>query len=192
MGLGKGADFFLYEIMDGLVDDYFPILDDFDETIDNLEREAFDNPTRATLDNIFTIKRAVTSLRRIIGPQRKIFVRLSRDPFSVISRITAPYFRNVYDHLYRIGETAETFKDQSAGLMEAYLMIVSNRLNEVIKVLTLLATIMLPLTVITGIFGMNFETMPALKWQYGYYFVLGMMGLVVIALLFYFRKRKWV
>ena len=192
VSLGKGADFFLYEIMDSLVDHYFPILDDFDEAIDKLEREAFENPTRATLDHIFTIKRAVTSLRRIIGPQREIFVRLSRDRFSVISRITAPYFRNVYDHLFKIGETAETFKDQSAGLMEAYLMIVSNRLNEVIKVLTLLATIMLPLTVITGIFGMNFVNMPELKWQYGYYSVLGMMGLVVFGLLFYFKKRKWI
>ena len=107
----------------------------------------------------------MTALRRITSPQRDIFIRLSRDPFSVISHRAAPYFRDVYDHLFRISDLAESYKDLSAGLMEAYLMVVSNRLNEVIKVLTLLATIMLPLTVITGIYGMNFEYMPEVKWR---------------------------
>ena len=190
--LSKGVDFLLYGAMDSLVDHFFPILDHFDEAIDDLEQEAFNNPTRSTLDRIFSLKRDVTALRRITAPQREIFNRLSRDPFSVISRRAAPYFRDIYDHLFRISDSAETYKDLSAGLMEAYLMIVSNRLNEVIKVLTLLATIMLPLTVITGIYGMNFRHMPELGWRYGYLMILGLMGLVVFGLLYYFRKRKWI
>jgi magnesium transporter len=190
--LYKGIDFLLYEIMDRLVDNYFPILDDFDVVIDELEYEAFHNPTRATLDRIFSLKRDVTALRRITAPQREIFNRLSRDSFTVISRRAAPYFRDVYDHLFRISDLAETYKDLGAGLMEAYLMVVSNRLNEIIKVLTLLATIMLPLTVITGIYGMNFQYMPEITWRYGYFFVLGLMAFVGFGLLFYFRKRRWI
>lgn len=190
--LSKGIDFLLYEIMDRLVDNYFPILDDFDMVIDELEYEAFHNPTRATLDRIFSLRRDVTALRRITAPQREIFNRLSRDSFTVISRRAAPYFRDVYDHLFRISDLAESYKDLSAGLMEAYLMVVSNRLNEIIKVLTLIATIMLPLTLITSIYGMNFEYMPEIKWRYGYLFVLGIMALVGSGLLFYFRKRKWI
>lgn len=190
--LSKGLDFLLYEIMDTLVDNYFPILDYFDEAIEELEEEAFDNPTRSTLDRIFALKRDVTALRRITGPQREIFNRLSRDPFAVISRRAAPYFRDVYDHLYRISDLSDSYKELSASLMEAYLMVVSNRLNEVIKVLTLLATIMLPLTVITGIYGMNFKFMPELQWKYGYFAVLGLMAGVAFGLLYFFRRRKWI
>jgi magnesium transporter len=190
--LSKGLDFLLYEIMDALVDNYFPILDYFDEAIEELEQESFDNPTRSTLDRIFALKRDVTALRRITGPQREIFNRLSRDPFPVISRRAAPYFRDVYDHLYRISDLSDSYKELSASLMEAYLMVVSNRLNEVIKVLTLLATVMLPLTVITGIYGMNFRFMPELEWKYGYFAVLGLMGGVVFGLLYFFKRRKWI
>ena len=190
--LSKGSDFLLYEIMDRLVDNYFPILDDFDVVIDELEYQAFHNPTRATFDRIFSLKRDVTALRRITAPQREIFNRLSRDSFAVISRRAAPYFRDVYDHLFRISDLAESYKDLGTGLMEAYLMVVSNRLNETIKVLTLIATIMLPLTLITGIYGMNFEYMPEIKWRYGYFYVIGIMALVGLGLLFYFRKRRWI
>jgi len=190
--LSRGADFLLHEIMDGLVDNYFPLLDDFDEVIDELEREAFETASKTTLDRIFALKRDVTALRRVTAPQREIFNRLSRDPLSVISRRAAPYFRDVYDHLFRIADLAESYKDLSAGLMEAYLMVVSNRLSEIMKVLTLLATIMLPLTVITGIYGMNFDYMPELNWRYGYFAVLGVMGLVAGGLLLFYRKRKWI
>jgi len=190
--MSKGMDFLLYEIMDRLIDNYFPILDDFDEVIDELEYEAFHNPTRETLDRIFKLKRDVTSLRRITGPQRDIFNRLSRDSFPVISRRSAPYFRDVYDHLARISDLSDSYKDLTAGLMEAYLMVVSNRLNEIIKVLTLSATIILPLTVITGIYGMNFDFMPGINWRYGYFFVLGVMAMVGLGLLFFFKKRKWI
>ena len=188
----RGIDFLLYEIMDGLIDNYFPVLDDFDEVIDKLEYETLHHPTRTTLDRIFNLKRGMTAVRRTTGPQREIFNRLSRDPFTVISRRAAPYFRNVYDNLFRISDLIETYKDLSSGLMEAYLIIASNRLNEIIKVLTLFATIMLPLTVITGIYGMNFDSMPELKWQHGYFIILGVMAAVSFGLLLYFRKRKWI
>jgi magnesium transporter len=192
LNISKGVDFLLHEVMDGLVDEYFPLLDDIDEVIDELEREAFESASKNTLDRVFALKRDVTALRRVTAPQREIFNRLSRDPFLVISRRAAPYFRDIYDHLFRIAEIAESYKELTGGLMEAYLMVVSNRLNEVMKVLTLLATIMLPLTVITGIYGMNFEFMPELKWRYGYFVILGAMGLVAGGLLLFFRKRKWI
>ncbi len=192
LALSKGVDFLLYELMDSLVDNYFPILDHFDEVIEELEHEAIHNPTRSTLDRIFSLKRDVTALRRITGPQRDLFNRLSRDRFAVISRRAAPYFRDVYDHLYRISDLSDSYKDLSGGLMEAYLMVVSNRLNEVIKVLTVLSAIMLPLTLITGIYGMNFTNMPELNSRYGYYGVLGVMGAVAFGLLYFFRRRKWI
>lgn len=190
--LSRGVDFLLYEIMDGMVDDFFPILDDFDEVIDELEREALESPSKTILDRIFALKRNVAALRRVTTPQREIFNRLSRDPFSVISRRAAPYFRDVYDHLFRITELAESYKDSSTGLIEAYLMVVQNRINEVTKALTVLAAIALPSAIISSIYGMNFVYMPEFKWRYGYPLIMGVMGLFTWGLLLYFRKRKWI
>jgi magnesium transporter len=191
LSMSRGMDFLLYEILDGTVDNYFPILDDFDEVLDELEHEVTESPSKETLNRIFSLKRDGMSLRRVTSPQREILNRMSRDPFAVVNKRTAIYFRDVYDHLVRINDLAESYKDLTTGLLEAYISMVSNRLNEVVKVLTALTVIFMPLTVITGIYGMNFKNMPELNSEYGYPVTLGMMAVIVIVMLGFFRKKKW-
>jgi len=116
---------------------------------------------------------------------------MSRDPFAVVNKRTAIYFRDVYDHLVRINDLAESYKDLSTGLLEAYISMVSNRLNEVVKVLTALTVVFMPLTVITGIYGMNFKYMPELDWRYGYHVTIGVMVAIVVVMMWFFRKKKW-
>lgn len=191
LAMSRGMDFLLYEILDGTVDNYFPILDDFDEVVNELEHEVIHNPSKETLNRIFSLKRDGMALRRVTGPQREILNRLSRDPFAVINKRTAIYFRDVYDHLVRISELAESYKDLTTGLLEAYLSVVSNRLNEIMKVLTVFTAVMMPLTVITGLYGMNFKYMPELDWPYGYHMTIGIMAAVIIVMLGFFRWKKW-
>jgi len=191
LAMSRGMDFLLYEILDGTVDNYFPILDDFDEVVNELEHEVIHNPSKETLNRIFSLKRDGMALRRVTGPQREILNRLSRDPFAVINKRTAIYFRDVYDHLVRISELAESYKDLTTGLLEAYLSVVSNRLNEIMKVLTVFTAVMMPLTVITGLYGMNFKYMPELDWPYGYHMTIGIMAVVIVGMLGFFRWKKW-
>ena len=190
--MARGMDFLLYEILDGTVDYYFPVLDDFDAVVDELEHDMSGTPTKETLNRIFSLKRDGMYLRRVTSPQREIVNRLSRDHFEVINKQTAIYFRDVYDHLVRIEGLAESYKDLTTGLLEAYLSVVSNRLNEIVKLLTVFTVVMMPLTVITGIYGMNFEHIPELKSPYGYYGVLGLMVVVVGVMLGFFRRKKWI
>ncbi len=188
----QGADFLLHDILDGLVDNYFPILDRYDEAVDQIEAEVFENPTKTTLNKIFTLKRDIMQLRRVTGPQRDILNRLSRDSFRVISAKAAIYYRDVYDHLVRIAELSDAYRDLISGALEAYLSMVSNRMNEIMKILTVFTAIMMPLTLITGIYGMNFEHMPELTTRYGYYSILGFMCLIAVGLFSFFRRKRWV
>jgi len=192
LAISRGMDFLLYEILDSAVDNYFPILDDFDEVLDELEREVTASPSKETLDRIFSLKRDGMSLRRVTSPQREILNRLSRDPFAVVNKRTAIYFRDVYDHLVRINDLAESYKDLTTGLLEAYISMVSNRLNEIVKVLTALTVVFMPLTVITGIYGMNFKNMPELEWRYGYPATIGAMVTIAVMMLWFFRRKKWI
>ena len=190
--MARGMDFLLYEILDGTVDNYFPVLDDFDAVVDELEHDMNRNPDKQTLNRIFSLKRDGMHLRRVTSPQREIVNRLSRDHFEVINKQAAIYFRDVYDHLLRIEGLAESYKDLTTGFLEAYLSVVSNRLNEIVKLLTVFMVVMMPLTVITGIYGMNFDHIPELKSPYGYYGVLGVMVGVVVIMLGFFRRKKWI
>lgn len=190
--MSRGMEFLLHEILDGTVDHYFPILDNFDEVVDELEREVAEDATKETLSRIFSLKRDGMYLRRVTGPQREILNRLSRDSFEVIDTRAAIYFRDVYDHLVRISDLAESYKDLTTGLLEAYLSVVSNRLNEIVKLLTVFTVVMMPLTVITGIYGMNFENIPELGWSFGYYGVLGVMVVVIAVMLGFFRRKGWI
>ncbi|MEK6684666.1 MAG: magnesium/cobalt transporter CorA [Nitrospirota bacterium] len=192
LAMSRGMDFLLHEILDGTVDNYFPILDDFDEVVNELEHEVVHNPNKDILNRIFSLKRDGMHLRRVTSPQREILNRLSRDPFAVINKRTAIYFRDVYDHLVRISDLAESYKDLTTGLLEAHLSVVSNRLNEILKVLTMFTVVMMPLTVITGIYGMNFTHIPELHWPYGYPMAIGLMVVVVLVILGFFRWKKWI
>jgi len=144
------------------------------------------------LNQIFDLKRDVMHLRRVTGPQRDILNRLSRDPFRVIGEKAAIYFRDVYDHLARIADLSDLYRDMVSSALDAYLSSVSNRLNEVMKILTIFTATMMPLTLITGIYGMNFDHMPELRMRYGYYSVLVIMLVLMVGMFVYFRRKKWI
>ncbi len=187
----QGADFLLHDILDGLVDNYSPILDRFDEAIERIEDEVFAQPDKATLNKIFSLKRDIMHLRRVTGPQRDILNRLSRDPLRVIGSKAAIYYRDVYDHLMRIADISDSYRDLVSGALEIYLSVASNRMNEIMKILTIFTATMMPLTLITGVYGMNFDYMPELRSRHGYYTVLITMLMVMVGMFTYFRKKKW-
>lgn len=186
-----GLDFVLYTILDVMINNYLPVLESIEEQLDECEDQLFTDPNPEVLRKILTLKRTLMRLRRTIFPQREVINHLARSEYEFIQTKTQAYFRDVYDQIYRMAEMTESFRDLSTALVETYLSTVSNRLNEVVKVLTLFATIFMSLSVITGIYGMNFENMPELTWKYGYFVILGIMGVVSFGLLFYFKHKKW-
>jgi magnesium transporter len=170
---------------------YFPNLDAIEDKIQLVQVEVFENPSRETLDRIFVLKRDVMHLRRICMPQREIIHRLSRGEFRVMNAKAAVYFRDIYDNLYRIVDASYQYQDLMQGTLDAYLSAVNNRLNETMKRLTVLAAILATMTVITGVYGMNFEHMPELKWRYGYLWVLFLMAGSTTGLFLWFKKKQW-
>jgi len=190
----RGPAFLLHQILDQVVDFYSPVLDDFDERIDKLEDDIFTlrRPNNEILSEIMDLKRSVLRLRRISGKQMDILLRMSRGEFVLISQDMRPFYRDVYDHLVRVVDLAESYRDLISGSLEAYLSVVSNRLNEIMKVLTIFSAVMLPLTFIAGVYGMNFENMPELHSRYGYYGVWIIMLAVAVAMLLFFKKRGWI
>jgi len=190
----RGTAFLLHQILDQVVDYYSPVLDDFDDRIDKLEDDIFTlrRPNNMILSEIMDLKRSVLRLRRISGKQMDILHRMSRGEFALITEDMRPFYRDVYDHLVRVVDLAESYRDLISGSLEAYLSVVSNRLNEIMKVLTIFSAIMLPLTFIAGVYGMNFENMPELHSRYGYYAVWVIMLVVAVAMLLFFRARGWI
>ena len=190
--LGNGPDFLLYNIVDQMVDAHFPLLDEIEECVDDLQDAIFKDAEPSHLDELLHLKRDVNVLRRQSLPQRELLNQISRGDAQFIQRQHLIYFRDCYDHMFRISETIDVERDMMASTMEAYLSVIANRTNEIMKVLTILSTIMLPLTVIGGIYGMNFKHMPELEWHYGYLFALGLMAATTTTLLLFFRWRGWI
>jgi magnesium transporter len=190
--IGNGADYLLYEIVDLMVDAHFPLLEKIEECVDDLQDEIFRNAHPAHLDELLHLKRDVNVMRRQSLPQRELLNLMSRGDSPFIQQQHLIYFRDLYDHMFRISETIDSERDMMAGTMEAYLSVIANRTNEIMRVLTVLSTIMLPLTLIAGIYGMNFEHMPELHWLHGYPFALGLMGAVAIVMLLFFWKKGWI
>lgn len=168
-----------------------PAIEEMDDKSDQLETEALHEPRRETLMSIMQLKRSILALTRVILPQREIMNGLSLGEYTLISERAQVYYRNIYDHLVQIEMLTLGLRDLAEGVLSAHLSSVSNRMNEVMKILTLIATIFIPLTFITGIYGMNFATMPELAWRYGYFVVLTVMAAIGVSLVVYFRKRKW-
>jgi magnesium transporter len=187
----KGPDFLLHQILDVMFDHYFPSLDAIEDKIQLVQVEVFENPSAGTLDRIFALKKDIMQLRRLCQPQREIVNRLARGEFKVINARAAVYFRDIYDNLYRIVEGAASYGDMVQSTMDAYLSSVSNRLNETMKRLTVISALLMPLTVITGIYGMNFDYMPELRWRYGYFLTLALMAAVSGGLVWFFKKKGW-
>jgi len=196
LAMRQGADFLLYSLVDSVVDAYFPILDKLSDRIDTLEDTIVSKPSPDILTTIFALKRSLVDIRKTVTPQRDIFYQLSREDLAFIKG-KQMYFRDVYDHLIRIADELDTYRDLMAGTLDAYLSTVSNNLNEVMKRLTVIATIFMPITFITGVFGMNFAFAPQVEWDsgpfYGWWFwgVLVVMALITLGQIVYFRKKKW-
>jgi len=190
--LANGPDYLLYEIVDLLVDAHFPLLDRIEECVDELQESIFANAQPLHLDELLHLKRDVNVLRRQSLPQRELLNLISRGDSQFIQKQHLIYFRDLYDHMFRISETIDSERDMMSGTMEAYLSVIANRTNEIMRVLTVLSTIMLPLTLIAGIYGMNFEHMPELHWLHGYPFALGLMAATTLVMLMWFRKKGWI
>jgi len=187
----KGVDFLAHDLIDALVDNIMPTIEEMDEKSDQLEAEVLREPKRETLLSIMQLKRSILALTRVIMPQREIVNGLSRGDYPFISERAQVYYRNIHDHLVRIEMLTLGLRDLTESVLSTYLSSVSNRMNEVMKVLTLIATIFIPLTFIAGIYGMNFAYMPELEWRYGYFIILIVMAVVGVCLAVYFRRRKW-
>ncbi|MDD3905707.1 MAG: magnesium/cobalt transporter CorA [Candidatus Omnitrophica bacterium] len=187
-----GADMLLYSILDSCVESYFPIIQKFDNFVDEMSDELFKEPNQETLRKIYHLKNEIMYLRRTIGPQADIISSVARGDFELISPANIIYFRNIYDNLVRLNDIIGTSRDVITGAMEAYTSIVSNRLNEVMKTLTIIATIMMPLTLVASIYGMNFKHMPELNSKFGYPAVLAIMITITTMMLFFFKRKKWI
>ena len=190
----RGPAFLCHQILDQIVDFYSPVLDDFDERIDRLEEEIFNlkQPNNQILSQIMELKRSVLRMRRISVKQMDVILRMSRGEFpDLIPEDMRPFYRDVHDHLTRVVDLAENYRDLISGSLEAYLSVISNRMNEIMKVLTIFSAIMLPLTFIAGVYGMNFDNMPELHSRYGYFATIAVMIAVAIGMLFFFWWRGW-
>lgn len=190
--LQKGASFLAHSILDHITDHYLPVMDRFDEEIEELESKIMTDPHPSMLEQIFDLKRSLQRVRRVALHQKEILQRLSRGEFDLVDRTALPFYRDVYDHFVRVADLTDSYRDLVAASLEIYLSMQSQRLNEVMKVLTLISTIMLPLTFIAGVYGMNFDFMPELHWKYGYAFALGLMFVIAIGLYTFFKTRRWI
>jgi magnesium transporter len=189
--LKKGPDYTLHIILDELVDRYYPIIDSYEDEIDKIEEDIFQkNPDNKILRNILDFKKKALLIRKISSYQKEILFRLSRGDYEIIDSNEMIFYRNVYDHLVRISDTADTMRELITGMLDSYLSIVNNQMNNIMKVLTIIATIVLPLNLIAGIFGMNFESIPLLHNEGGFIFAVGTMIIIVLIMLLWFRKSK--
>lgn len=189
--LDGGASFIVYRISDLLVDTYFPALDALEEEIDTLEDDVVQRPTQDRLQRIFALKRVLVHLRKLVNPQREVYNALSRRDLPYIDPKSAVYFRDLHDHLIRANEIVESYRDLVSNMLDAYLATISNRLNEVMKRLTLLATIFMPITFITGFFGMNFAAMP-FTWNWLLWATIAAMVITPLVMLVWFLRRGWI
>jgi magnesium transporter len=188
--LGR-TDFVLYSFLDYLVDAHFPLLYDIEERLDTIHEVIFSSPAPRLLDELLEIKRELNLLRRALLPQRELFNQISRGDAKFIAREHLIYFRDLYDHMYRIGESIDVERDMATTTMEAYLSVVANRTNDIMKVLTIFSAILLPINLIASIYGMNFAHMPELQWRFGYGWALGLMLAVAVLMLTWFWRRGW-
>lgn len=186
-----GPDYLAYALVDSIVDNYFVILEILGEKIELLEEELIEEPSAGTLQDIHDLRRGLLFLRRSIWPLREVISALHRGESSLIQATTLVYLRDVYDHVIQVIDTVETYRDMIAGMLDIYLSSVSNRMNEVMKVLTIIATIFIPLTFIVGVYGMNFAYMPELQTKWGYPMVWLVMISIALFMVFYFKKKKW-
>jgi magnesium transporter len=193
--LRRGAAYLLYRLTDELVSQYMPVVEEIDDTMDAIEDQVFGEPTSSTLQQIFTMKRAMLRLRRIIGPQREVLNRLARGEHAVVAAEERVFFRDVYDHLVRLHDVSESLRDLVSSALDTYLSVVNNRMNEVMKVLTVITTLFMPLSFLVGFFGMNFFQPVVLleAWTSRTAFVILLVGMVLapLGMAIWMHRRGW-
>jgi magnesium transporter len=187
----RGTGLLAYLLIDSIVDDYMPLLDTFSDRMDDLEDQIFADFQAGAIEEIFRLKKHLLFLRRAVTPLRDVFNSLLRREQPIFSRETHVYFQDVFDHLIRVADTIDTLRDMVGSTMDAYLSVSGNRMNVVMKRLTSISTILMSVTLVAGVYGMNFVYMPELRWRYGYVGALGSMLVIGLAIYLYFRRIKW-
>lgn len=185
------ADYLLYALVDAIVDNYFVLMEAVGTDIEEAEASIVESPSPEILHLVQKLRKELIFLRKGVWPLREILNTLLRGETKLVEKTTLIYIRDIYDHTIQVIETTETYRDMVSGLQDLYLSSISNRMNEVMKVLTIIATLFIPLTFIAGVYGMNFEFMPELKWKLGYFLVLGVMLLLGLGMFLFFRRKKW-
>ncbi len=192
----RGADYLMYALLDAVVDQFFPVLETLGDGVEELEEELLAKPTKETLRRLYEVKRLLIQLRRAAWPHREIFGSLMRDDSERVGAETTVFLRDCYDHITQIIDIIESYRDLSAGLMDVYLSSLGFRTNEIVRVLTVVSTIFIPLTFLAGVYGMNFNTqspfnMPELDWKYGYLYFWGLSAVIVSITLWIVKRKKW-
>ena len=188
----KKADYLFFALLDAIIDNYFLVLEYVNHKIDVLEEEVYDDPSNKTAHDIQELKKEILRIRRNIYPVKELISKLIDTEHHLISKDTKLFLRDTMDHCTEINESLNILREMSMSLMEMYMSNMSNKMNEVMKVLTIMASIFIPLTFIVGVYGMNFENIPELQYQNGYFYVWGLMIAIFIGLLFYFKRKKWI
>jgi magnesium transporter len=193
---GMPADYLVYALVDVVVDHYFPILEEAGETLEQLENDIVENPTPEQIERLHALKHTLLSLRRAIWPTRDMLSALVRDDLGFVQDSTHVYLRDVQDHTFQLIDILETYREIASSLMDVYLSSLSTKLNAVMKTLTIMATVFMPMTFITGLYGMNFDrsspwNLPELGWRFGYPFALGIMTALAVGFLYYFSRKGW-
>ncbi|TAK36512.1 MAG: magnesium/cobalt transporter CorA [Saprospiraceae bacterium] len=187
----RKVDYLAYALIDNVVDNYFHVLDQIEKSMEQLEDQISTAPSENTKEHIHHLKFQLLTLRKSVVPLREAINRFSRCESLFINKSSEVFLRDLYDHVIRIADLVDTYRDMVNGLQELYLSELSMRMNKIIQLLTIITTIFVPLTFLAGVYGMNFKNIPELSWHYGYFYLLGLMAIISIVLVFYFRKRKW-
>lgn len=187
----RGADYLLYRLMDTIVDSYYTILENVGYKVETLEESISKNPTIDDFRQIQVLKKEFIYLRKVVYPLRELLNKIIKSEYDFIEQNNLKYYSDVYDHVIHLIDSLDTYKDITSTLMDLYMNTINYKMNEVMKVLTIISVIFMPLTFIVGIYGMNFDVLPELHWHYGYFGVLAFMGLIVGGMIFYFRHKKW-
>jgi magnesium transporter len=186
------SDYLLYALIDAVVDNYFTIIETLGNKIEDLETDLFTGTVREDINiEVQQLKREILKVRRAIFPLREIINRIEKGDYPFIFKRTITYFRDIYDHLVQVTENLDIYREMIWSLMDMYMTTISNKMNEVMKLLTIIATIFIPLTFIAGIYGMNFENIPELHYKYSYYILWGIMIMIFLGMIYYFKKKKW-
>ena len=185
------SDYLAYAIIDAIVDNYYFIMEKMGEQIEAMEEQLVVQPSEEMVREIYALKRQLVFLRKSVWPLREMINSLDKIESPLINKTTEPYLRDVYDHTIQVFDTVESFRDMISGMLDIYLSSISNRMNSVMKVLTIIATIFIPLTFIAGLYGMNFKYMPELEWKWGYLAVLAVIILMGLGMLLFFKRKKW-